>query len=857
VIFAAAFPGPAFALIVQNLPKQNIVYPIVGILPFAGVSRGTSLGRVQIMMRLWQDFRFGVRMLGKHPTLSVIAILTFGLGIGLTTTVCSVVNGALFKGLPFEGADRVVALVNSNPASNIRRMSVSVHDFAVWRERQTVFQEMGAWTITPVNLAWGEDHPERFSAGTFSTGVLVILGVKPVLGRIFRAGEDAPGADPVIILGHDVWRDRFNRDPDVLGKTVRANGVNRTIIGVMPERFAFPNREQIWIPLPINPLATKRGEGPNYNLLARLRDGVTVREANAQAATIAQRLAHEYPESNRDLKSTVMPFTESALGPEIHAILYTMLGAGVGVLLIACVNVSNLLLARISLRMREVAVRIALGAARSRVVMQLLAEVLVLAIAGGALGMLFSAFAMEWFLSAIAADPPPFWITFEIDLRLMLIVTAVTFGSSILSGIIPALQATRANAVEILKDESRGSTGFRMGRFSGVLVIAEVAGSCCLLIGAALMIKSVVQLKPLTLPFQVEKIFTARINLPRTPYKDSAECIRFYEQLLPRLEQLPGVEAATLSDGLPAAGNGTIAFQVEGKSYSREADYPIAREGIVTPGYFQTFQTRLLQGRDFSVSDRPGLPAVAIVNTSFARTYFADENPLGRRFRKGRGVAANEWLTVVGVVPDMLMQGLGNNDQSPAGYYIPIAQSDVTNFVSIALRTRGEPSSMAAPVREAVVALDKDLAIYQVLTMREVIRTQSWFYTVFGTFFMAFGCIALFLAIAGLYGVMSFAVSQRTREMGIRMALGARGPQLVQLTMKRGVVQLALGLAIGFLLALLAVSPLEVILYKVDPRDPLVLITVLASLAGAGLLASYLPARRVRKINPVIALAVE
>jgi putative ABC transport system permease protein len=419
------------------------------------------------------------------------------------------------------------------------------------------------------------------------------------------------------------------------------------------------------------------------------------------------------------------------------------------------------------------------------------------------------------------------------------------------------LQATRTNVVEILKDESRGSSGFRMGKFSGALVVAEVAVSCGLLIGAGLMIKSVVQLKTLNLPFAVENIFTARINLPRLQYTDIPSCIRFYELLLPKLEEIPGVEAATLSDGLPAAGNGALAIQAEGKVYTQDSDYPIVREGIVTPGYFQTFQTRLLQGRDFTDADRPGRPAVAIVNVSFARTFFPDSDPLGRRIRKGRGVSANEWLTVVGVVPDMLMQGLGNNDQSPVGYYIPIAQSDVTNFVSIALRTRGDPNLMTSPVRDAVASLDKDLAIYQVLSMKEVIRRQSWFYTVFGTFFMAFGCIALFLAVAGLYGVMSFAVSQRTREMGIRIALGARGMQLVRLTMRRGVFQLVLGLVIGFALALLAVGPLQPILYKVASRDPFVLVTVLFSLAGAGLLASFLPAYRVTKINPVVALAEE
>jgi putative ABC transport system permease protein len=809
------------------------------------------------MGRLWQDLRFGFRMLIKHPTLSIISIITFGLGIGLTTTVFSVVNGALFKGLPFEEADRLVALAGTNPSRNIPRMPVSIHDFVVWQERQTVFESLGAWSIVPINLSWQEDRPERYSAGAFTVGTFDALGVKPLLGRTFRSGEDLPGADPVIVLSHEVWLDRFGGSPDVIGRTVRASGVSRTIIGVMPEKFAFPNRERLWIPLTIDPLATKRGQGPNYQVLARLKKGVSLPEARAQAAAIAAQLEKDYPEINRGIGATVAPFAERTFGPEIFALLYTMLGAGIGVLLIACVNVSNLLLARISLRLREVAVRVAMGAGRGRIILQLFAEVLILAGAGAGLGMVLSSLAMEWFLNAISVNPPPFWITFETDIRVMLFVAGSTLAASFLACIVPSLQAARTNVSEVLKDEGRGSSGFHIGRFSGALVVAEVAVSCGLLIAAGLMIKSVVQLKTLNLPFAVENILTARINLPRLQYPDAAACVRFYERLLPGLQEIPGVEAATLSDGLPAAGNGTIAIQVEGGTYSRDTDYPIVREGIVTPGYFQTFRTKVLRGREFSVSDRQGNQPVAMINESFARTHFPDQDPLGRRMKRGRSNSKEPWLTIVGIVPDMLMQGLGNNNQSPVGYYIPIAQSEVTNFVSIALRTRGDPGAVTPAVRSAVTALDKDLAIYQALSMKEVIRVQSWFYTVFGSFFMAFGCSALFLAMAGLYGVMSFAVSRRKKEMGIRMALGAQGGQLVRLIMRRAVIQMSLGLGLGLAIGLLAAGPLQPILYKVAPRDPIVMVIVVVALAAAGFLASFLPARRVTRINPVLAISTE
>jgi predicted permease len=810
------------------------------------------------MRRLWPDVRYGIRMLLRYPTLSLAAILTFGLGIGLTTTVFSVVNGALFKGLPFERADRLVAVVGTNPSRNAQRVPLSAPDLAVWRERETVFEASGEYTVAPVNLSADDAQPERFSAGQLTVGAFEAVGVEPLLGRGFRTGEDRPGADPVIILGYEVWRDKFGSSPDVLGKAVRANSVTRTVIGVMPEGFGFPGFERLWIPLAIDPLTSERGQGPRYGFIGRLKPDARIEEAQAQATTVFADLEKQYPKTNEGLGARVLPFAEQFIGPQIYALLYTMLAAGIGVLLIACVNVSNLLLARASLRQREVAVRLAIGASRSRVVLQMLTEVIVLAAGGAAVGMLLSAGAMQWFLSAIAANPPPFWITFELDHRVMLFVLGITGAAAVFAGAVPAVQATGTNVAAAVKDDSRGSTGLRLGRFSGALVVAEVAVSCGLLIAAGLMIKSVVQLKNVPMPFEVDHVLTARINLPRSDYLDDAACVRFYEALLPKLQAAAGVEAATLSDGLPAAGNGALAIAIEGQTYATDRDYPIVREGIVTPGYFATFRTPLLQGREFTAADRAEAEWVAIVNESFVRVHVPDGRALGRRIKKNPVTQpANPWLTIVGVVPDLLMEGIGNQGQSPVGYYIPIAQSDVTNFVSIAVRAQSEPAALAPSVRSAVSALDPNLAIYNVLTMHEVISRQTWFYTVFGTFFMAFGCAALFLAVVGLYGVMSFSVTQRTREIGIRTALGAQGWELIRLVMRRSIVQLALGLALGAALGLLATGPLQPLLYKVQPRDPLVLATVPIALAAASLAASFLPARRAARVDPVIALAAE
>lgn len=809
-------------------------------------------------MREWMgDLRSGVRMLLVYPTLSIVAIVTLGVGIGLSTTVFSVVNGALFKGLPFPDSDRIVALAGARNLQNQGPQPVSVHDLAVFQERQTSFEVIGAYGFAPLNVAAKEERPERLRGGQLTVAAFRALGVQPVLGRGFRDGDDRTGATPVILLSHAVWRERYRGSPGAIGTNIRVNGTPREVIGVMPPQFGFPFREDAWIPLSLDPLATRRGEGPTYAVVGRLKKDVTLEAAQAQAAGIAAQLESQFPKTNKGLGALVLPFAQMAIGPQLYALLYTMLGAGIGVLLIACVNVSNLLAARASLRHREVAVRIALGAGRMRVIRQHLTEVLVLAALGGALGILFGVAGMRWFTRAISINPPPFWITFDLDYRVVLFVVGLIVLASLFAGGLPALHAAGVNAGTTLKDESRSSTGTRLGKFTTGLVVAELAVSCGLLIAAGLMIKSVVQLKNVRMPFAVDSILTARVDLPRTSYLDSAASIRFFEQLLPRVQAIAGVDSATLSDGLPGAGNGVVPVQIEGQAYPDVNDSPLAREGIVTAGYFETFQTPVLSGREFRPADSHTSLPVAVVNESFARTHFPGRDPLGRRFKRIRPASQEPWLTVVGVVPDLLMQGIGNNNASPVGYYIPIAQSDVANGVRIAVRTSGAPAAIASLVRSAVASLDPDLALYEIDPLRRVIDRQTWFYRVFGTFFTVFGICALLLAAAGLYGVMSFAVTQRTREMGVRSALGAQGRQLIALVMRRSILQLAVGLFLGLGLALAASGALQPVLYHVDPRDMAVFLAVVATLAFVSLAATFLPARRVTRIDPAIALAAE
>jgi predicted permease len=802
------------------------------------------------------DLRSGLRTLRRYPTLSLVAIVTFGLGIGLTATCFSVVNGAMFASLPFEDPDRIVAV------GQVRRgdpdlQGIDEHDLEVYDKRLTVFAAFGAFDDSALNLSSDERHPERVRAGLLTVRAFGTLGVKPAMGRGFQEGDDRTGADPVVLLGDAIWRQKFAADPSIIGRKVRVGGVVRTVAGVMPATFGFPILEKLWIPLVVNPAATPRGQGPSRRLIGRLKPGASIAQARTEARAIAAQLAVQFPQTNRDLSANVLPYGESVIGTEAYALLYTMLGAGVGVLLIACVNVSNLLVARASLRRREVAVRMALGAGRGRIIRQHLTEVVVLAGLGAAMGLVITHVAMAWFVDALSVDPPPFWMTFGLDYRVLTFVAGLVVFAALVAGALPAAHAGRIDPAAAMKDDSRSSTSGRLGRFSAALVVVELALSCGLLIAAGLMTKSVVQLKTVKMPFAVEGILTARIDLPGSAYKDDTARVRFYELLLPRVRAVPGVEAATLSDGLPAAGNGSVSFQLDGRAYAQDSDYPEAREGIVTPGYFDTFQTHLVAGREFQPSDDAKGAAVALVNQAFAREFFPGVDPVGRRMRRGRGVAKNPWLTIVGVAPDMLMQGIGNNGASPAGYYVPFAQSGVGGGVRIALRTHGDESAMTPALRAAVAALDNDLALYDVSSMDVVIRRQTWFYTVFGTFFTAFGLAALFLASAGLYGVMSFAVTQRTRELSVRAALGAQRGQLITLVMRRSLIQLAIGLVLGVGLALAASDPLRIVLYYVDPRDPIVFAIVVLTLALSGLTASFLPARRASSVDPAAALAAE
>lgn len=809
------------------------------------------------MTNFLQDLRYGFRLLRKNPAFSAISVLTLALGIGLTATMFSIVYGALLRGLPFESPEEIVYLSGTNPAEGDDGMAVSIHDFEAYRAQQTAFEEMGAYFTGTVNVS-GTERPERYDGAFTTAGVLRLLGVQPAMGRVFREGEELPGAEPVVVLGHDIWRNRFGADPQILGRTVRANGEEMTVIGVMPEGFQYPQQEQIWLPLRRSASQERRGEGLDLNVIARLRDGVTLDQANVQMSGIAGRLAADHPETNKGLGVVVEPATHRFISEEPRMLLLTMLGAVFMVLLIACSNVANLLLSRAGIRMKEVGIRSALGASRGRILVQFLTEPLVLALGGAVLGTGLAWVGVALFNRAIADTDPPYWLKFAVDGPVLAFVLGLTLFTTLASGLLPALRTTDGNTNEILKDETRGTSSSRIGRLSRGLVVFEIALSCGLLVAAGLMIKSVTRLRNVDFGFPTAEVFTARVGLPEAQYPDSASRVAFFQELHRKLEALPQARAVSLSDALPGLGAPGTRVALEGRSYAEERDHPMTRQVVVAPRFFEVFDLGLRQGRDFGPGDRAETLPVAIVNESFARKHFPGGNAVGQRIRLDASLRTDApvspWRTVVGVAPDMLVSGVENEE--PEAVYLPMAQAGA-RFVSIVARGRGDPLALTTPVREAVVGVDPDIPIYFVATLADRVSEQTWFYNVFGTIFMVMGFVALFLAAVGLYGVMAFSVSRRTREMGVRMALGAQGQDVLGLVLRQGLVQLAIGLVVGLTLAAALSHLVATALFQVQPRDPVIFSAIVLVLGTVGVLATWVPARRATRVDPMVALRHE
>jgi putative ABC transport system permease protein len=812
------------------------------------------------MDALSRDLRYAVRSLRGAPGPAAVAVLALALGIGLTTTVFSIIYGALMTGLPYPEGDRVAVVARANPSRDITRTSLSIQDFFDYQVAQKSFTAMGGYTSGTVNVSGsgagdGATAAERFDGAWFTADVFRVLGVPPLLGRTFAETEAAPGGDKVVVLSYTLWQQRYGGDRDILGRSIRVNGAPYTVIGVMPERFDFPDRVEIWLPVQDNPLATKRGEGQFLTTVGRLRPGVGLDQASLDVATTARRLAAEYPKADSGFSASVITYPDWSIGRQPRQLLYTMLGAVFLVLLIACANVANLLLSRAAHRTKEVGVRVALGASRAQVIRQFLAESTMLAMAGVVLGVVIAWVGIHFFNRAIVDSNPPSFIRIGLFPPVLLFAAGAGVVASLAAGILPAVQSARTDVSEVLKDESRGSSSLHIGRLSKGLVIVEIAFSCALLVAAGLMVKSVTRLRTMDPGFATKTVFTARVGYPLV-YTDTARQQQFFRQFAERVAALPGVEAATTSSGLPGAqqGLGGNRFALEGTDYARPQDYPRTRTVSVTPGFFETLDIPLSRGRLVTDQDRETTPEVAVVTQRFVDRFLQNKDPLGRRIRLNPPDSTQPWLTIVGVVPNVF--GGDPEDPMPPVVIRPLAQAH-SNFVYISARTPAAPMALTQQVRTVAAQLEPDLPLYWIMSLDQAIAQPLWFVRVFGTMFMIFGFIALFLAAVGLYAVMSFSVTRRTREIGIRMALGAEAVRVVRMIIRQGTVQLVIGMAIGLAAALGVSSLLSVILFDVQPHDAMVFGGVAATLALAGILASSVPALRATRVDPLTALRTE
>jgi len=810
--------------------------------------------------QLLKDLRYAARGLTKAPGTAAIAVIALALGVGLTSVMFSIVYGAIHRGLPFEDGDRIVRVDRTNVSEGIESMNVTIHDFARWRERQQSFETLAAYRMGTINIR-GSERPERFRGGFVSAGFFETAGVEPVLGRTFAPDETGPDVPLRVVLGYQAWQNRFGGDPGVLSRTVTVNGERGEIIGVMPDGFEFPVEEEVWVPLRLDPVALPRGEGFSVNVAGRLRDGVTMDQAARDMEVLAAELAAEFPETNEGVTTIVEPFTKEFMGDEVAGLLYVMLTAVLFVLIIACANVANLLLARASTRVRDMAIRTALGATRGRIIRQVMSEAVVLAAIGVAFGLVIAWIGIGMFDRAVAPTNPPFWFEFRLDAPILLFVAGIGVLAALVSGLIPAFRASRTDVNAILKDESRGSSSLQIGRLSRALVIGEVALSMALLFASGLMFQSFSKVNGVDPGFRTDDVFSARLGVFAERFPDTESRLRFWEEVEASLEAIPGVRSAALVSSAPGTGFGQTGVRVEGETYEADRDVPAARYAVVTPGYMETMGFEPTRGRWFSELDDGGGAPVVVVNESFAESRFPGEDALGRFITpqitaiddEGDPVARE----IVGIVPDMYMQSIGNNENDDgSGVYVPLAQLDA-NFITMLAWTDGEPLRITQDVRDAVYAADPDTPIYWAQTVQQAIDENTWFYRVFGALFVAFGLAALFLSSVGLYGVMAFSVSARTQEVGVRMALGAAAGRVRAMILKQGLKQVAIGSLIGVGLAILLGQGLTVILFGVTPWDPVTLGAVFLLLLTTGIAASFFPALRATRVDPVVALRSE
>jgi putative ABC transport system permease protein len=812
------------------------------------------------METLWHDLRFAARTLVKKPGFTFVLVLALALGIGANTAIFSVVNAVLLRPLPYKDAERLVWIWGTNPKNDIEHETASLPDYHDWKQQAESFEEMGAWGNSRITLT-GDGEPERFDAAYVTAGFFDVLGAQAALGRTFTPDEDKPGNDKVIIISHALWQRRFGADPKLIGKTVLVNGGPCQVVGVMPADFKHPNPEankrvEIWQPLGVDYLKAGR-RGDYLNVIARLKPNVSIEQGRSELVTIAAQLERQYPDTNTGWSTIVLPLHERFVG-DVRPVLIVLLGAVGFLLLIACANVANLLLAKAAARQKEMAIRTALGARRWRIIRQLLTESVLLAVVGGAFGLLLAI----WGIDALVALSPgniPRLSEIRLDGRVLLFTFGISLITGVLFGLFPALQAANPNLNETLKEGGRGTTeSGRSGRARRALVVAEIALALVPLVGAGLMVKSFVRLQDVNPGFNPERVLAVEVYLPRTTYKEGQQATTFYRELLTKVQNLPGVEAASAIDTLPLSGGGAVyGFSVEGHPLQPTDNTPDAEYRVVTPEYFETMSIPLLRGRYLSEQDGPNVPKSFVINDTLARRYFGDEDPIGKRLNLGDDKDPN-WFTIVGIVRDTRHESLGV-EPYPQMYTVN-TQAPVRSM-ALVVRTTGDPAQMIPTIRSTITAMDSTLALNNARTMAQVMAT-SLARPRFNMLLMSlFAVVALLLAAVGVYGVMAYSVTQRTHEIGVRMALGASSREVLKMVVRQGMtltlVGVGIGLAGAYAVTALIRSLLSGLLFQVGTHDPLTFVGIALLLALVALLACMIPARRATKVDPMVALRYE
>ncbi|HEX2268654.1 MAG TPA: ABC transporter permease [Pyrinomonadaceae bacterium] len=806
------------------------------------------------MNTLFRDLRYGLRSLLRQPAFTVVAVITLALGIGANTAIFSLVNAVLLRALPFENPEQLVSVGKAAGQGGLP--GLAGFQYLAWKEKSNSFEDLAAYTDNNFNLV-GNGEPERISCAQVTASLFPTLGVQPLVGRTFLPEEDRSGQNQVAVVSEGFWQRRYGRDASLVGRTIQLDDKNYTVVGVMPSSFRFPGDFEIWLPLALDPIRETQGDFFSLvEVIGRLKPEVMVQQAHNELNIISRQASTELKEPVSPSSLEIHPLHQQLVGG-VRLTLLVLWGGVALVMLLACANVANLMLARTVSRQREMAVRVAVGARRWQLIRQLLGESLILGIVGGALGLLLAL----WGVSAIASLVPEGFASsvhnlnaIALDWRVFGFTLAISLFMALVFGLFPALSGSRPDLLKVLRESStRNLMSFGLRSMRGWLVVTELALALILLLGAGLLVRSFRQLTAVDLGFNRENVLMARINLPRSVYRTEQQTSAFNQQLIERVKALPGVESTGTINHTPLSGFGVIVFTgIEGQPPpNQEKDLPIG-VGTVSPDYFRTLQIPLISGRVYDERDRADAPKVAIVNQAFAQRYFPRGDVLGKRV--GFGCEGSLCTTIVGVVGNVKQESI-TADVSPE-MYVPFSQMPM-NGMTLFVRTTGNPMDLAQALRREVFAIDRNQPVFSVKTLDQRVVETIAFSRLLMLLFSGFALLALVLACVGIYGIVSYSVSQRTREIGIRMALGARAADVLRLVLKNGMTLVLSGIVIGIAGALALTRFLATLLFGVTPTDTLTFVVVSLVLIIVALIACLIPARRATKVNPLEALRYE